>query len=178
MSNSNNIKLCYTKTASIIPAIISISLSVIFTIGFCLLPFFAFTTLESTIDKIIYGILSIVVAFLMSSLFIRMGIIWCINIIKQRIKINKVMPEYLCEFNKETKTFTINILNEKTTIKANEIVDVVINRNNNANYTFCNIKVQHDYLKELCFVLKDEFVELPFIKDINKEIQQIKELIK
>ena len=178
MENSNKIKLCYTKKASMIPAIISITISLIFTIGFCLLPFFVFLTMKSTPDKIFYGALSIVVAFLISSFFIRMGIIWCSKIIKQRIKINKIMPEYLCEYDNKTKTFTIDILGEKTIIKSSEIKDIVKSTNNNANYVFCKIKVEHDCLTTLCFVLQDEFVELPFIKNINKEIETIKELIK
>ena len=178
MENQNKIKLCYTKKASIVPALISIIISIIFIVGFCILPYFTFTTMESMLDKIIWGVLAIVVALLLSSLFIRMGIIWCCKIIKQRIKINKIMPEYLCEYDTKTKTFTIDILGEKTVIKADEIKDIVKNTNNNANYVFGKIKVEHDFLKELCFILQDEFVELPFIKDINKEIEYIKELIK
>ena len=178
MKNENNIKLCYTKKASIIPALISIFLSVLFIIGFSMLPYVAFITEDSVIGKYFWVILAIIVALMIDSLFIRMGIIWPYKIIKQRLKINKVIPKYLCEFNPETKTFIIDIMGEKTVINATEIVDVTKNTNNNATYMFCKIKVEHDFLSELSFVLKKHSVNLPFIKNINKEIQQIKSLIK
>ena len=180
MENLNNIKLCYTKKATILPHLISIlicGIICLILIPLPILPFLPFV--EVNTSKLFLFLLFLVFDLLMGIPLVYLGIIVNINIIKQKLKINKILPENFCFYNSGTKDITVQVGKYKFKFNLSELKDIIISPPKKIDYVLCDIKVSYDKIKELCFKLKnkDEItLPIPFLKDFNRDIETIKSL--
>ena len=131
-------------------------------------------------SKIFLLIMFTIFDLLMGIPLVYLGIIVKCQIIKQRLKVNKLLDDYFCEYSKETQTFIIKVGKHKTQFKLSEIKKIDITPKKHIDYLLYDIKIEYDKIKELCITLKNKdeiLLPIPYLKNVENDIKSIRLLL-